>query len=399
MARMLDTESAARRLGVKRETLYAYVSRGLVTSHRSTDGRSSMFDLDEIERLAARSRGAREVETRLQTVTTAITEVTVDGPRYRGRAAVELAASARFEEVAELLWGVPAGTWSPPVPLVLPPVGTDRDRIRVAVVLAGAGDPLRADRRPDAVGRAASRLIASVVTALPSSAATTPQATGARGDPGGVTGGTTGGIARDLARRVGAPETSVALERALGAALVLLADHELAVSSLAVRIAASTRASLYDALLAGLACNGPLHVGASEPAYGLLVEAGARGAPAALDEALRFGGTLPGFGHAIYTGTDPRFDALVPHVAALSPAVASTLEELVGVAGAHGLPGPNVDLGLAALTLGAGARRDAGVTVFTVARFAGWVAHYLEELGERPLRFRARALFTPRREA
>ena len=33
-----------------------------------------------------------------------------------------------------------------------------------------------------------------------------------------------------------------------------------------------------------------------------------------------------------------------------------------------------------------------------VARLVGWVAHYLEELDERPLRYRARAVYaTPRR--
>ena len=37
---------------------------------------------------------------------------------------------------------------------------------------------------------------------------------------------------------------------------------------------------------------------------------------------------------------------------------------------------------------------DAGRTIFTVARIAGWTAHYLEELGERPLRFRARAVYS-----
>ncbi len=41
---------------------------------------------------------------------------------------------------------------------------------------------------------------------------------------------------------------------------------------------------------------------------------------------------------------------------------------------------------------------DAGRTIFTVARVAGWTAHYLEELGERPLRYRARAVYaTPGR--
>ena len=32
--------------------------------------------------------------------------------------------------------------------------------------------------------------------------------------------------------------------------------------------------------------------------------------------------------------------------------------------------------------------------LFAVARVAGWAAHYMEELTERPLRFRARAVYS-----
>ena len=60
MDRMLTTEEAARRLGVKVPTLYAYVSRGLLESHRDPARRGSLFDLAEVEALAARSRGGRQ---------------------------------------------------------------------------------------------------------------------------------------------------------------------------------------------------------------------------------------------------------------------------------------------------------------------------------------------------
>ena len=66
---------------------------------------------------------------------------------------------------------------------------------------------------------------------------------------------------------------------------------------------------------------------------------------------------------------------------------------MVDLAAAQGLPDPNVDLVLAAITVAAGMPDDAGRTIFTMARVVGWVAHYLEELGERPLRFRARAVY------
>ena len=101
---MLTTEEAARRLGVKVPTLYAYVSRGLLESQRDPASRGSLFDLAEVETLAARRREDRTT-TRLATVTTAATRLHQErGPIYRGRAATELAATSPFEDVAEWLW-------------------------------------------------------------------------------------------------------------------------------------------------------------------------------------------------------------------------------------------------------------------------------------------------------
>ena len=101
---MLESDEAARRLGVKVTTLYAYVSRGLLTSHPSGTGRRSLFDIDEVERLARRSRQGKAVETRLATITTGITQLTDDGPIYRGRLATDLAIAWAFEEAADWLW-------------------------------------------------------------------------------------------------------------------------------------------------------------------------------------------------------------------------------------------------------------------------------------------------------
>ena len=112
---MLTTEEAARRLGVKVPTLYAYVSRGLLQSHPDPSRRGSLFDLGEIEALAARSRGGRQTATRLATITTAVTQLDQQlGPIYRGRPATELALTSTFEDVAELLWQTEAdGDWWP----------------------------------------------------------------------------------------------------------------------------------------------------------------------------------------------------------------------------------------------------------------------------------------------
>ena len=104
---MLESDEAARRLGVKVTTLYAYVSRGMLVSHRGPSGRRSLFDMDEVERLARRSKQGKAVETRMATVTTGITHLTDDGPIYRGRRATQLATETTYEEVAEWLWDLP----------------------------------------------------------------------------------------------------------------------------------------------------------------------------------------------------------------------------------------------------------------------------------------------------
>jgi citrate synthase len=183
---------------------------------------------------------------------------------------------------------------------------------------------------------------------------------------------------------------------AVDAALVLMADHELATSTMAVRIAASVRSDPYDALLAGLATlAGALHGGASQQAYELLVVAERDGVPRALNDVLRERGRLPGFGHAVYKSGDARFDALLTLAEPLlSEERLAILQEVIALAAAHDVPLANCDLALAALSWGTGMPPDTGRTLFAVARLSGWAAHYMEELTERPLRFRARAVYS-----
>ena len=395
---MLETDEAARRLGVKVNTLYAYVSRGLLVSYPAPSGRRSLFDVDEVERLARRSRQGKTVETRMATVTTAVTQLTDDGPVYRGRPATTLAGTSTFEEVAEWLWdgtdpaGGPARSWTL-LELPPPPEVRSSDRMRWAVVMAGAADPLRADLRPEAVTEMASRLAASMVAVLvpaPSPNGVTDPAPLVLADGRRVAGSLAGHLATRLC-----PAPSDRVVRSVNAALVLMADHELATSTMAVRVAASTRADVYDVILAGLGTiAGPLHGGASQQAYTLLVEAQRHGVVQAVDDALRAQRVLPGFGHSVYKQGDARFGVL----SALFEEQASAeqvhlLRSLTDLAAEHAVPPPNVDLALAALTWSTGMPSDAGRTLFTVARVAGWVAHYLEELAERPLRYRARAIY------
>jgi citrate synthase len=422
MDRLLTTEEAARRLGVKATTLYAYVSRGLLASHRDPVGRGSLFDLADIEALAARSRGGRQTATRLATITTGVTRLDQElGPLYRGRPATELAATSSFEEVAELLWQSEGeGDWSAPA-LGACPLTHTLDRMRWAIVLCGATDPLRADLRPVAVARAGRRVAAALTDAVgpppPGGEAgasvgarltsrLTASSAGSRAAAGAEAGTRSGGaVSKTIHRSVesfqrdprrSATHAAAVPTAAVTAALVLMADHELATSTMAVRVAASARADPYDALLAGLATlAGPLHGGASQQAYELLVVAERDGVARALNDILRERGRLPGFGHTVYTHGDPRFDALLALAEPLlSDDRLAIVREVVALAAAHDVPLANCDLALAALSWGTGMPPDAGRTIFAVARVAGWTAHYMEELTERPLRFRARAVYS-----
>lgn len=382
---MLDSEEAARRLGVKVPTLYSYVSRGQISAHRGADGRRIAFRAEEIEERARRLRRSANSDVRVVTITTSVSELTPDGPSYRGHPAVALVDDASFEEVADLLWGSPSGTWQPDPQIVEMTARSNlaaRDRLRLAVVLSGAHDAMRADLRPEAVVRAARRLVATMIASLP-------------GEPGGVTDGLGDQpLAARLAGRLGAATVTDELRDAVNAILVIQADHELAPSTLAVRVAATTRADCYDSLLSGLgAISGPVHGGASDYVRRLLDSARSTGVDRALGEALRWQGSLPGFGHVDYGDGDPRFRPLMRFFERLADDDARSLvEAVVTRAEAQHLPSPNVDLAIGAITFAADLAPDAGETLVTVSRLAGWVGHYLEEIQEMPRRIRARSV-------
>lgn len=383
---MLDSEEAARRLGVKVPTLYSYVSRGQISAHRGADGRRIAFRADEIEERARRVRRSANSDVRVVTITTGVSELTPEGPSYRGHPAVALVHDASFEEVADLLWGASSGIWRPDPQIVELTARSNlaaRDRLRLAVVLSGAHDAMRADLRPEAVVRAARRLVATMIASLP-------------GEPGEVENSAWDQpLAARLAERLGAAIVSDELRDAVNAILVIQADHELAPSTLAVRVAATTRADCYDALLSGLgAISGPVHGGASDYVRRLLDSARSTGVDRALGDALRWQGSLPGFGHVDYGDGDPRFRPLMRCFERLADHDARSLVEAVLTrAEAQHLPSPNVDLAIGAITFAADLAPDAGETLVTVSRLAGWVGHYLEEIQEMPRRIRARSVY------
>src|SRR5881394_585032 len=102
----LTARETAERLGIKRDTLYAYVSRGLLRSQPIPGSRERGYRTEEVERLRA-GRGlsrATRSEPFVPVIDSAI--CLIEGGRlyYRGQDAIRLAEVATLEEIADLLW-------------------------------------------------------------------------------------------------------------------------------------------------------------------------------------------------------------------------------------------------------------------------------------------------------
>jgi len=391
---LMTTDQVAARLGVKPATVYAYVSRGLLPAVRNARGKGSLFARADVDAFIA---GRQKTTT--PGIQTGITLIKDGGLYYRGVDAIELARRSTFEAVATLLWtGTLEHVDLTEKPLLtalaqaiiapLPADARTTDRLRVIVAAAAADDPLRFDTSAPAVIATGRTMLATMIGALPLRARSRHQAAAITGDVSPV--------AAALWTRLTARRPSADDCRVLNAALVLLADHDIAASTLAARIAASTRAHPYAVVSAGLAAlDGPFHGAASGLAYSLLHEAMTSGDPVGtIAGRLRNDGQIPGFGHALYADGDPRAATLLPMLgdgAAVESAlrVADAVEERSGAR-------PNIDLALAALALHYDMPPDAGEAIFAVARTAGWLAHALEEYGSRPSRFRPVGVYSGR---
>jgi citrate synthase len=384
----LTSEAAARKLGVKPETLYAYVSRGMVRSEKVPNSRRSRFLRSDVEKLAGRQRGGGRAGGLELIIETDLTYLDPSGVlAYRGWNVADAVKTATFEEVAAWLWHGERAR----VEFVAPPdmsriarqlaaTLSDQpvmDRIRATVASVRRCDPFRDDRRPEAVASAGRAIVATILEALP-----------VRGDDPG------GSVAARLWPRLTAHAPKPRLVKLLDAALVMLADHEMAASTLAARVAASTWADPYLVELAGLATlGGPLHGAASTQARQLLHEVHHQGiSPAeAIAARLRNNELIPGFGHRVYEHNDPRCDVLLDMLSAIKREPVEA--ELVLLMRERGLPFPNIDFAIASFAERYEMIDNAGEVIFAVARTAGWLAHAIEEYRHR-LRFRPRAVYT-----
>lgn len=368
----LTAQEAMARLRLKPQTLYAYVSRGLIEARDdSEDSRRSLYRAEDVARLEHRkARGRRPAAIAEDAIAygepvlaSGITTIERGGVWYRGQDAVRLAERARLEDIARLLWD--CGTQRfPPLATIVPP-GEPLARVFAVIAARAASDRPMAGRAKKALYLEAAAVLDALVDAI-------------AGGPG------EGPIHTRLARAWGCEaEGAEPIRRAL----VLLADHELNASTFAARVTASTGASLAACAMAGLAAlSGPLHGGVAPRVLALMRDIERDGLEATVAARLETGAGLPGFGHPLYSDGDPRARALLA-VFEAPPAYAQAQVAISALTGEE----PNVDFALAALAARFELRPDAPFQIFAAARCTGWLAHALEQNeGGRLIRPRAR---------
>jgi citrate synthase len=363
MTSWVPMDEVCRLLGVKPQTIYAYVSRGkLKVMPDPADARRSLYRADDAAGMAKRKRAGRKHETLAAnalfgsepSIPTALCSFFGGRPYYRGQDAVSLARSATLEDVAQLLWAAdqPADFSS------TAPLSDKPGRIAAFTALAGLAASGHSTR---------GRLIRVLHN----------ESQGLVGQLADAFGARQGSKPLHLRFAAGWKQPSRAADL-LRTAMVLLADHELTSSAFVARIAASTGASLPACLLAGLTTlSGPLHGDASGRVQALFSDVMRLGEDKVMDHHLSTGLSLAGFGHHLYPDGDPRAAALLELFE--PPAeIARFIEKVIRLTGLQ----PNIDVALAALVAHHRLPGDAAFGLFATARSVGLLAHSMEQLAE-----------------
>ena len=363
MASWISMEEACRLLGVRPQTVYAYVSRGkLAVTPDPVDTRRSLYRAEDVAALAKRKQAGRKHETLATntlfgsepSIPTALTAFFRGRAHYRGRDSITLAQAATLEEAAQWMWDAEqavdfASVTAKPA---LPAGRTAAFTALAALAASGHSTRGRLTRVLHQEGQGLVGLVADAFGAQPGK------------QP----------LHQRLARGWKQPP---AVAELLRTALVLLLDHELTSSAFAARIAASNGASLPACLLAGLSTlSGPLHGDASGRVRALFAEVERLGEEQVVVHYLSTGQPFAGFGHFLYPDGDPRAAALLA-LFEPPPVIARFIERVTTLTGLQ----PNVDVALAALVGHYGLPADAAFGIMATARSVGLLAHSMEQLG------------------
>lgn len=392
----LSASDAANALDVTKNTLYAYVSRGLIRSEPVGDGRRAhRYPLEDIQRLrkrrAQRASSPAPATGEVPTLSSRLTRADDQGLYYRGHDATNLALIDEPEDLAALLWETETAPDArddlPPDVTVLAPLLTTLSpvhRMQALLPVAEADDP----RAFDLSGRGAARTGWRVLRVL-THAIVAP--TLLDGDPLSENGRSSETVSAEETGQPGVMDTLTTTwrlrpplkRRLVRAAVNLSVDHGLNVSAYAARCAASAGATPYGAVLAGLtALLGRRHAGGTERVAALLREAEAPDRLAAtMAQRLRRGDSVPGFRHPNYPDGDPRAAVLFDFLDAHFPDTEGTA---YAVAARNAGPdlldaGPTLDFALVAVARTLSLPAHAPLTILALGRSIGWTAHAIEQ--------------------
>jgi citrate synthase len=395
---LINTHDALAMLGVKPQTLYAYVSRGLIRVAQPSQGGQRMYVRRDVEAVTAKGRSARAASSAAErslrwggaaVLHTAITCISSSGPVYRGHSALELARAGRtFEECAELLWNgalpkIPLIWPAPPAPpegfrsfaraiCAVAPSNTSRHLLALVVDAMIATTQRYPSNQPGGQERSGRELIQVLATAFGLLRTKPRLAIATSSDP----------IALLVARSSGIAMRQRTLA-ALNACLVTAADHELTPSTFVARIAASAGADAMSCISSALASfetqqNG---LGCDECEQALLGSRSCRIYLSGLSKSVAEHRSVAGYDHFAYPDGDPRGEYLVE----LATSLASSSSErnhyprwIVAARQELGMR-PSVVAGLVAVCWALGMPRRSAGALMALSRSAGWLAHSAEQ--------------------
>jgi len=195
------------------------------------------------------------------------------------------------------------------------------------------------------------------------------------------------------------------LARIMDVCLILHAEHTINASTFSTLVTASTLASPYSVIAAAIGTlSGPLHGGANQRVLEMLNEIGSpERAEAYVEERLAKKQVIWGMGHREYKTKDPRATILQGLVAKLMEARGGKVNPLMDIAMAvekaaeerlaHKGVYANVDFYSGILYHEMGIPADQFTAIFAIARTAGWLAHWREQLGDNRI-FRPTQVYT-----
>jgi citrate synthase len=177
--------------------------------------------------------------------------------------------------------------------------------------------------------------------------------------------------------------------RLMNIILILHADHELAASTFAARVVASTLSDIYSAVTAAVgALKGPLHGGANEKVVEMTEEIGdPKNVDAYITDRLAKKQKIMGFGHRVYKTMDPRAKILREYASQLvstqeEKEAFATLARVQEIMQKEKNLYPNVDLYSGFVLNHLGIPSYLFTPVFAVGRAPGWLAHILEQYAD-----------------